>query len=111
MSYKQKLHPQVSNAEIEIFKELSKRGLTEGMVTQKPIVLKVTIPDFTWQNKRKALFLDGDVVHYKDKAAERDVENTALLEARGYNVLRVRYTPPLTEKEKKRILGEITDWL
>ena len=42
------MHPQVSKAEIEVFKALSAKGLTRGMVTQKPIILKSTIPDFCW---------------------------------------------------------------
>jgi len=40
------MHPKVSRAEIEVFKSLSMAGLTSGMVTQQPIILKSTIPDF-----------------------------------------------------------------
>jgi len=40
-------HPKVSNAEIQIFEELNKLGLTGGMVTQKPInVTKQVTPEF-----------------------------------------------------------------
>jgi hypothetical protein len=42
------MHPKVSRAEIEVFKALSGLGLTGGMVTQKPIILKATVPDFCW---------------------------------------------------------------
>jgi hypothetical protein len=57
LSYRARLHPKVSNAEIELFKALSMAGLTGGMVTQKTIVLKATIPDFCWPEKRKIVYL------------------------------------------------------
>jgi len=105
------MHPKVSNAEIEVFKALSAAGLTSGMVTQKPIVLKSTIPDFCWLNKRKAVYLDGLQAHSGDKQQERDEEICALLEEKGWEVLRIPYEPPLSEKELQRIVAAIKDFL
>ena len=43
MSYKERMHPKVSKAEIDLFAALSAADLTRGMVTQQPIILKSTI--------------------------------------------------------------------
>jgi very-short-patch-repair endonuclease len=101
------MHPRVSNAEIEVFKALSAEGLTGGMVTQKTIILKSTIPDFCWPNKKKIVYLDGLQVHRKDKQLERDEEIVNLLELQGWEVLRIPYNPPLTEKTLKPIIEQI----
>lgn len=111
MSYKERMHPKVSNAELELFKALSARGLTGGMITQKPIILKSTIPDFCWPEKRKIVYLDGAQVHKKDKARERDEEIDELLELQGWEVLRVTYNPPLTAKSLQEILTQIKQFL
>ncbi len=111
MSYKNRMHPKVSNAEIEIFKALSAEGLTCGMVTQQPIVLKSTIPDFCWLSKRKIVYLDGVQVHVKDKAQQRDEEIDELLEMQGWDVLRILYDPPLTEKALQEIMRTIKKFL
>ncbi len=111
MSYKNRMHPKVSNAEIEVFKALSAEGLTGGMVTQQPIVLKSTVPDFCWFNKRKIVYLDGAHVHAKDKAQQRDAEIDELLELQGWDVLRIPYDPPLTEKSLQQIMATIRDFL
>lgn len=111
MSYKERMHPKVSNAELELFKALSARGLTGGMITQKPIILKSTIPDFCWPEKRKIVYLDGAQVHKKDKARERDEEIDELLELQGWEVLRVTYNPPLTAKALQEILTQIKQFL
>lgn len=111
MSYKRNMHPKVSKAEIEVFKALSAAGLTGGMVTQKPIVLKLTIPDFCWLNKRKAVYLDGLQVHSSDKQQERDEEICELLEAKGWEVLRIPYEPPLNEKELQTIVAAIKNFV
>ena len=111
MSYKDRLHPRVSNAEIAVFKALSEEGLTCGMVTQQPIVLKSTIPDFCWLNKRKIVYLDGAQVHTKDKAQQRDAEIDELLELQGWEVLRIAYDPPLTEKSLQKIMATIRKFL
>ena len=109
MSYKSKMHPRVSNAEIDLFTALSNRGLTANMVTQQPIILKITYPDFMWIEKRKVVYLDGRQVHRKRQ--EKDEEIDALLELQGWSVLRVPYDPPLTEKRLAEIVGEIQEFL
>lgn len=111
MSYKARLHPKVSNAEIELFKALSLAGLTGGMVTQKPIVLKATIPDFCWPEKRKIVYLDGMQAHSGDEQQERDEEIRELLEAQGWDVLRVPYEPPLNDANLREILATIKRFL
>src|SRR5690554_4170500 len=105
------MHPKVSNGEIELFKALNIQGLTGGMVTQKPIILKATIPDFCWPEKRKIIYLDGAQVHHKDKIRERDEEINELLELQGWDVLRIPYDPPLTAKTLKEIMVIIKQFL
>jgi very-short-patch-repair endonuclease len=105
------MHPTVSRAEIEVFKSLSEAGLTRGMVTQQQIILKSTIPDFCWMEKRKIIYLDGMPVHKKDKAIERDEEITGLLMAQGWDVLRIPYNPPLSAKGLQEIMATIKRFL
>jgi very-short-patch-repair endonuclease len=111
LGYKKNLHPRVSRAEIEVFKALSMAGLTSGMVTQKTIILKSTIPDFCWINKRKIVYLDGLQAHSSDKQQQNDKEIFDLLTAQGWNVLRIPYEPPLTKKELQEILATIKRFL
>ena len=107
MSFKSRMHPKVSKAEIEVFKALSASGLTNGMVTQKTIVLKSTIPDFSWPDKRKAVYLDGSQVHSCDKQLEWDEEVCELLEAKGWDILRIPYDAPLGEQKLAEIVERI----
>lgn len=107
MSFKYRMHPKVSKAEIEVFKSLSTLGLTHGMVTQKTIVLKSTIPDFCWPEKRKAVYLDGSQVHSGDKQEDWDEEVCELLEAKGWETLRLSYDPPLSEQKLAEIVAAI----
>jgi very-short-patch-repair endonuclease len=111
LSYKERMHPKVSKAEIDVFKALSTQGLTSGMVTQQPIILKSTIPDFCWMEKRKIVYLDGNPVHKKDKQLERDEEIDGLLTQQGWDVLRIPYDPPLTQKGLEKIMVQIKDFL
>lgn len=111
MSFKNRMHPKVSKAEISVFEALSAAGLTSGMVTQKTIVLKSTIPDFCWLNKRKAVYLDGLQAHSGDKQQERDEEACELLEAKGWEVLRIPYEPPLSGKELQKIVASIKEFV
>jgi very-short-patch-repair endonuclease len=111
LRYKNHMHPKVSKAEIDVFKALSAAGLTSGMVTQKTIVLKSTIPDFCWLNKRKAVYLDGLQAHSGDKQQRRDKEICGLLEDKGWEVLRIPYEPPLNGKELQKIITAIKDFL
>jgi len=111
LSYKARLHPNVSNAEISRFKARSLAGLTGGMITQKTIVMKATIPDFCWPEKRKIVYLDGLQVHLGDEQQERDEEIKEMLEKQGWDVLRIPYQPPLTEMSLKEILATIKRFL
>jgi very-short-patch-repair endonuclease len=111
LSYKKRMHPKVSKAELEVFKALSAAGLTSGMVTQKPIVLKSTIPDFCWLGKRKAVYLDGLQVHLGDKQQKRDEEICEMLQEKGWEVLRIPYEPPLSEKTLQKIIATIKDFI
>jgi very-short-patch-repair endonuclease len=111
MSYKNRMHPTVSKAELQVFQALSAAGLTSGMVTQKPIILKTTIPDFCWIEKKKVVYLDGVPVHSKDKQIEKDAEIVDLLELQGWDVLRIPYNPPLTDKNLAEILLKIKKFL
>lgn len=105
------MHPRVSKAEIELFKTLSTSNLTGGMVTQQTIILKSTIPDFCWMEKRKIVYLDGKPVHKKDKQIEHDEEIDDLLTKQGWDVLRIPYDPPLTEKGLAKIMAQIRQFL
>jgi very-short-patch-repair endonuclease len=105
------MHPRVSQAEMAVFQALSTAGLTSGMLTQKPIILKSTIPDFCWVNKRKIVYLDGIPVHSSDKQQDRDNEIDQLLTAQGWDVLRIPYNPPLTEKGLQEIMATIKRFL
>jgi len=111
LSYKERMHPQVSRAEIDVFKALSGLGLTGGLVTQKLLILKFTIPDFCWAEKKKAVYLDGRQVHSSDKAQQRDEEIDNLLELQGWDVLRIVYDPPLTGEKLRRVVAQIRDFL
>jgi very-short-patch-repair endonuclease len=111
LNFKERLHPKVSRAEIDVFKALSGLGLTGGMVTQKTLVLKATIPDFCWTEKRKVVYLDGRQVHSTDKAERRDAEIDELLELQGWAVLRIVYDPPLTGESLRQVVAQIRDFL
>jgi very-short-patch-repair endonuclease len=105
------MHPRVSHAEMAVFQTLSMVGLTSGMITQKPIILKSTVPDFCWAEKRKIVYLDGNPVHRKDKQQARDNEIDELLEAQGWDVLRIPYNPPLTQNGLEEIMAKIKRFL
>jgi very-short-patch-repair endonuclease len=105
------MHPRVSQAEMAVFQTLSIVGLTSGMITQKPIILKSTVPDFCWVEKRKIVYLDGNPVHRKDKQLARDSEIDELLELQGWDVLRIPYDPPLTQKGLQEIMSRIKQFL
>jgi very-short-patch-repair endonuclease len=111
LSYKARLHPKVSNAEIDLFKALSMAGLTGGMITQKTIILRSTIPDFCWPERRKIVYLDGLQAHSGDEQQERDEEIRELLETQGWDVLRIPYEPPLSETNLREILSMIKRFL
>jgi len=49
--------------------------------------------------------------HSGDKQQERDEEIRDLLEAQGWEVLRIPYEPPLTEKNLQEIIDAIKRFL
>jgi very-short-patch-repair endonuclease len=103
------MHPTVSKAELQIFQALSALNLTYGMVTQQPIHLKTTIPDYLWPEKHIAIYLDGDQVHKEGDEWDQEVET--LLEKRGWQVLRIRYHAPLTQSAKVEITRQIAEFI
>jgi very-short-patch-repair endonuclease len=105
------MHPKVSKGEISIFSALSSAGLTFGMVTQTPIILKATIPDFCWFDLKKAVYFDDIPVHKNDKQQQKDQEIVDLLEQRGWNVLRIPYDPPLTPTKTVKIVENIQSFI
>lgn len=111
MSFRDKMHPQVSKLEIELLvKELRKRGLiNRGFNTQLPICLKQTTPDFTWLTPRKIVFLDGDAVH--EIGDEWDEEVVELLRLRHWNPIRIRYHAPASIDERIRVADEIQEFI
>jgi very-short-patch-repair endonuclease len=109
--FRERMHPRVSAAEIEVFKALSVGGLTGGLVTQREIVLKVTVPDFCWPELRKVVYLDGSQVHAKSKVEARDEEIDCLLELQGWQVLRIRYDAPLSKAGLQQVMAKIRGFL
>ena len=106
MTWRERMHPQVSKAEIEVMQELCAAGVNERMVTQKPICLKRTVPDFSFhmENANYTIYIDAEQTHssHVQQAKDDDIDNT--LERRGYKVLRCRYKAPLTKKRKAQFL-------
>ena len=111
MAFKKHMHPRVSKAEIEVLKALSGTRLIEGMVTQKTIVLRSTVPDFCWPGKRKIVYLDGSQVHSKSKQEERDEEIDNLLAAKGWGVLRIPYEAPMSKEKLDEVMLNIKRFL
>ena len=111
MSFRERMHPKVSNAEIEVLKAMSGTSLTDGLLTQRTIVLKATVPDFCWPQKRKVVYLDGSAVHKKSKQEARDEEIDELLTAQGWEVLRIPYDSPMTKKVLDKVMASIREFL
>ena len=61
--------------------------------------------------KRKIIYIDGIPVHKKDKRLERDEEIDNLLTAQGWDVLRIPYDPPVTQKGLEKIMVTIKQFL
>jgi len=110
MNYKERMHPRVSNAETDLFKELSAQNLTRGMTTQDQIILRATYPDFYWKEHALAVYLDGPC-HTHGNVEMRDDVIDNLLELRGVRVLRFPYKPPLKSKMLLEIVGKIREAL
>ena len=108
----------ISNAEIQLFIELQRRGLTRYLETQKGFrfIEEVngvlgTIIDFFWnQPYNYAVYLDGP--HHKKYAHERkDDLITEALKKRGIKVDRFEYDPPLRKRRLKEIADQIEETL
>ena len=65
MSFRDRMKVPVSKAEIQIMQELSRLNKTERMLTQKPICLKMTVPDFSFhmENANYAIYIDAEQTH------------------------------------------------
>ena len=103
-----------SNAELKLYAELQRRGLTKGMATQVPHAFDreadgfpFTSTDFEWAEKKLCVFLDGDKVHGKVHQGRKDDLVDKALERRGFTVKRFEYTAPLSAKRGKEIADEI----
>lgn len=78
---------------------------------QEPIVLRVTLPDFCWPQKKKAVYLDGIQIHRKAHVERRDEEINDLMTQCGWQILRIPYEPPLTSTEAKQIVEQIREFI
>jgi very-short-patch-repair endonuclease len=94
-----------------LFRALSRAKFRGGMVMQRPIVLRVTLPDFCWPLKKKAVYLDGVQVHRKAHVERRDEEINTLMTQRGWQILRIPYEPPLTPHEVVHIVDQIREFI
>lgn len=101
----------VSRAEYAVFAALSQTPTAHGMVTQERIILKSTLPDFCWIEKRKAVYLDGAQVHGKDKQIAKDEEIDMLMELAGWEVLRIKYEPPLHGDVLEMVVNKIKNFV
>jgi len=107
MTWKEKLHPTVSRMEHEVLIDLHKRGVHP--LTNEEFCLLTTTPDYYFPNKRLAIYLDGEHVHFKRQ--ERDKELRTLLQKRyGIRVLSIQYKR-YSKKEKNRIVKQILEAL
>lgn len=100
----------VSRAEYQVFAALSQTPTARGMTTQDTIILRMTKPDFAWMEKRKLVYLDGPV-HLKDRAIENDAEIDLLLEKQKWQVLRIRYDPPLHGEALTAVVNQIKNFV
>lgn len=115
MNFPECLNVQVSNAEVMVFTELQRRGLTTHLNTQYPFVFDPnkelvygTTIDFYWHHPhRYAVFIDGKAVHLRSRQERRDELVTAALEKRGIKVDRFLYRAPLRKRRLKEIVEKI----
>jgi very-short-patch-repair endonuclease len=49
--------------------------------------------------------------HQTDKTQQRDIEIDEMLKAQGWEVLRIPYEPPLTDKALQEIIVKIKEFL
>lgn len=113
MSWRQKIRS-TSNAELDVFIELQRRGLTTHLETGKgfkfdPEVDGVhgTTIDFYWNLPHLyAAFLDGNKVH-RGRQMDKDELITEALERKGLRVDRFRYRVPLSKRRRTEICDRI----
>lgn len=101
----------VSKAEYAVFAALSQSETVRGMTTQDTVILRMTIPDFLWREKKKAVYLDGAQVHGSDKQMVKDAEIDMLMELAEWEVLRIRYEPPLQGTELNKVVEQIKQFI
>jgi len=106
MTYKNRMKVAVSNAEIDIQIELTRRGLDKTMWMQKEICLYSCRPDFYFDNLRLCVFIDG-FPHTRKGALERDSRIDDLLRKRKFKVARFSYKGKLSQERLKEIVDEI----
>jgi len=94
----------VSNAEVEVLQELSRRGLYPE--SQKYICLHKCIPDFYFDSQQLCIFIDGPP-HAKPRRIDRDDGIDELLRKRGFKVARFGYKGKLSQERLKAIVDEI----
>lgn len=58
-----------------LFTVLDLANFAGGMVVQRSIVLNVTLPDFCWPLKKKAVYIDGMQTHRKAQVECHDEIN------------------------------------
>lgn len=110
MTFRDRMKVSVSDAEIRLRKKLTEKQLTKGLKTDSMVVLRFTVPDFQWNFKKLAVYLDGEQVH-KGKKLERDEEIDFMLERLGWTVLRFRYKAPISEQKLEEITSKIEEQL
>lgn len=114
MTWKQRMQVPVSQAELDVFIELQRRGLTDHLETNKGFEFNPeqdrvhgTVPDLYYNHPyRYAVFLDGEKVH-RGNRLDKDELITKALERRGIRVDRFRYRVPLPKYRKMEICDKI----
>jgi ParB/RepB/Spo0J family partition protein len=105
--FPERLHPEKSKMELEVFKELVRLGY--HVLTDVEFPILVVKPDIYFPEQNASVFIDGAEVHKGRE--ERDAANRELLKKR-YNqrVLSVKYDR-YSDERRDRIVKEIVDFL
>ncbi len=107
MSFRDRMKVAVSRAEDQLAIELQHRGLADGM--QRQVGIPFTYPDFLYQQKRLAIYLDGPP-HLKSHQIIKDQRIDEMLIHLGYTVLRFPYKT-MTKTRLKEIVDQIEETL
>lgn len=105
-----------SNAEVELLKafhfahrrgELKETPLTGHMITieDRDGGLFETRPDFWWMQSEICLFLDGP--YHLGRQGKYDEQVDCGLAKKGIMVVRVPYSPPISQKKIREILEQV----